>query len=279
MAFEFLVDSLDGIPEDQHEHYVEKDGRFEIQVKGMKTQGDVDRVTLALKKERTNHGKAKERLQTFGEHTPDTLDKLTSDLEEAQLRLDEKGTDGGPSDEAIDKLVETRVLSRVRPLERKLKTLGDEVDTLTGENKGLVGEKRSASILKSVLDAATGKDIAVTSDALADVELWAKHVFEVTDDGDVVSRDVTGISPGLAPKDVFADMKASGTRRHWFGATTGAGASGGSGGDSGTNPFHKDTRNLTKIGQMVQADPKRAQRLAKAAGAEDLLPANMRSTN
>ena len=55
MALKAILDSLTDIPEALHGEYVERNGKFELQVEGMKTQGDVDRLQTALTKERNNH--------------------------------------------------------------------------------------------------------------------------------------------------------------------------------------------------------------------------------
>ncbi|MEE8551522.1 MAG: hypothetical protein V3T08_09755 [Gemmatimonadota bacterium] len=276
--FKSQVDTLEEIPEGNREHYAERNGKYEIQVEGMKTQADVDRVMESLRKERVDHDKAKARARGFGEHTPESIEALAGQFEDTKLLLDAAKRDGGPNEDDLEKLVENRTLQRVKPLERRVKQLGDEIQTLTGSNQQLVAEKRSNAILKNVLDAATLKDVAVSVDALPDVELWGERVFEVTEDGRVVSKDGVGVTPGLTPKEVFTDMKAAGQRRHWFGQTVGAGAGGGAGGtDTGTNPFSEKGFNLTKAAQLTVSDPARAVRLAKAAGREDLLPSRLRT--
>jgi len=278
MALKHQVDSLEEIPETLREHYVERGGKYEIAVEGMKTVEDVTRVMESLRKERLDHDSAKARVRGFGEHTPESIETLAAKLEDAELRLKTMSKEGGPSDEDIEQLVETRTLQRVRPIERKLSQLGTEVDNLTGENKQLTAERRRGTILKNVLDSATTKDIGISGDALPDVELWAERVFEVDESGKVISKDGMGVTPGLSPKEVFTDMKASGQRRHWFGPTVGAGATGGSGSvEAGTNPFVEGKGfNLTKASQLTVNDPARAIRLAKAAGREDLLPSRLR---
>lgn len=280
MALKHSVETLEDIPEAVREHYVERNGQFEVQVEGMKTQGDVDRVMDSLRKERLDHDSVKARVRGFGEHTPESIETLTASLADAQLLLDAAKRDGGPSDDDIEKLVEGRTLQRVKPLERKIRQLGESVEELTGSNKTLVAEKKSGKILKTVLDAAAVKDIGISADALPDVELWAERVFEEDDSGRIISKDGMGVTPGLSPKEVFVDMKASGQRRHWFGPTIGAGAIGGSGGgDLGANPYSKEGFNLTKAARLSQTDPARAKRLAKAAKREDLLPPELRSAS
>lgn len=279
MALKHQVATLEDVPEPLREHYIERDGKYEIQVEGMKTVEDVSRVMESLRKERLDHDQAKARVRGFGEHTPESIETLTASLEDTQLRLDAASKEGGPSDDDIDKLVENRAQQRVRPLERKITQLGTELESITGVNKKLAAEKRSGAILKDVLDAATAKDVGITADALPDVELWAERVFEQDDSGRILSKDGMGVTPGLSSKEVFADMKSSGQRRHWFGATVGAGATGGTGsGNDSASPYTKEGYNLTKAAQLSRSDPARAKRLAKAANREDMLPKALRDS-
>lgn len=277
MAFEFQVDSLDGLPEGVREHYVERNGKFEIVVTGAKTQGDVDRVMQSLVKERGEHDVTKAKLRGFGEFTPETVEQTLADLEDTKLQLKAVKQEGGPKDEDIEALVESRTQQRVKPVERKLAQLTTQFEELTGTNRSLIEEKTRGNILTDVLADARLKEVGIDSDALApgaDVELWAERVFERTEDGKTISKEGVGVTPGLSPKEVFIDLKAGGQRRHWFGSTHGAGARGGKGGggDDKENPFKEGPGfNLTKAAQIVRDDPERAARLAKAAGREDLL--------
>jgi hypothetical protein len=114
---------------------------------------------------------------------------------------------------------------------------------------------------------------------MPDVELWAAGTFEIDGSGEVVSKDNVGVTPGLKPTDVFKDMKDNKQRRHWFGATVGAGASGGSNSPdaTGANPFEldKDTgtpRDMTAAAAIVKGDPARAKRLAAQGKAQNYVP-------
>jgi hypothetical protein len=278
MALEFQVDSLDGLPEEVREHYVERNGKFEVVVNGMKTQGDVDRVMLSLRKEREEHDGTKAKLRGYGEFTPETVEQTLAELEDTKLQLAAIKKEGGPADEDIEKLVESRTQQRVKPVERKLGQLTTQLEELTGVNRSLIEEKTRGSILGDVLADARLKEVGVDPDALepgGDVELWAERVFERTEDGKTISKEGVGVTPGLSPKEVLTDLKASGQRRHWFGSTHGAGAKGnkGGGGKDEHNPFKEGSGfNLTKAAEIIRDDPERAARLAKAAGREDLLP-------
>jgi hypothetical protein len=63
MAIKAIIDKLEDADEKHRDLYVEKNGKYEIQVEGMKTQGDVDRLTSALEKERTDHKGVKKKFE------------------------------------------------------------------------------------------------------------------------------------------------------------------------------------------------------------------------
>lgn len=282
MPLKYQVESLEDVPEALREFYVERNGRYEITVEGMKTQGDVDRVMQALTKERDAHDASKAKLRAYGEYTPEAVEKALAELEDTKIQLAAVKRDGGPKEEDIEKLVESRTLQRVRPLERQLQQLQTKTQELTGVNQSLIQEKTRSTILGDVFTAARLKEVNVIPDVLepnGDVELWAERVFERTDDGRTISKEGVGVTPGLSPKEVFVDLKAAGLRRHWFGDTVGSGALPGTRpSDGGLNPFKDGSGfNLTEAMRLCQSDPARAKRLAKAAGREDLLPAALRS--
>lgn len=67
MAFKLELDSLEGLSEDVAKEYVEKDGKFVIQVEGMKTQADVDAVTRSLTAARQEAQSFKSKLALLGD--------------------------------------------------------------------------------------------------------------------------------------------------------------------------------------------------------------------
>ena len=76
MALKAILDSLTDVPEALHGEYVERNGKFELQVEGMKTQGDVDRLQTALTKERNDHKASKDKFAPLaGFEINDVLDR------------------------------------------------------------------------------------------------------------------------------------------------------------------------------------------------------------
>ncbi|KKN34449.1 hypothetical protein LCGC14_0793480 [marine sediment metagenome] len=284
MSLQAVVENLDGVDEAFHSLYTERDGKFEITgIEGMRTSADVDRVQEALRKERTVSSGYKTKLGGFGDRTPEAIEELDHQIEDLNTQLDGLKREGGPNEEDLNKLVETRSVARIRPIERNLLKVSKQLEEITGERNALASERTRGSVIAAVERAAQSKDVLVEKEVLAsgDIADWAARAFEIVD-GEIVSREgVPGVSQGLTPDQVFLDMKETGTRSYWFGATKGAGASGGKGGDmqSGENPFaiNKETgrpNNMTKAGQLLKSDPVRAGRLFAAAGkkAEQFFP-------
>ena len=275
MALDVTVDSLNDVPESLHDQYEERDGHFVLQLNGAYSRADRDALKRSLDASRSEFKDTKSKLAEFGEHTPDGITELIDRAEDLKIQLDLAKKEGGPSDEDISALVEQRLPGRVRPLERQIEKLASQLEAVVAERDGFSGALKTGRIQAALTSAVSDKAVGITSDALPDVELWGSHVFEEDEAGNIVSKDVNGITPGLSPLDVLKDMRASGQRRHWFGQTAGAGATGGPGvGVSGDNPFKLEKNgkpaNITAAAMLIKNDFPRAKRLAQAAGEEAL---------
>ena len=115
--------------------------------------------------------------------------------------------------------------------------------------------------------AAFAKDIGLLPEALDDALLLGERVFEVTEDGKVLTRDNVGTTPGIDPKTWLNDLREK--RRHWWPGSVGGNArgAGGGGGASGDNPWSYEGWNMTKQGQFLKEHgSEKAERMAKAAG-------------
>ncbi len=272
MALEMILESLEELDESLHEHYIERDGHWELDANGAKSQTDIDKLNGALTKERTEHKAVKAQIKAYGEHTPETIEELVTANGDLTLQLEAAGTDDAEEREKrVNDLAESRALAKLKPVERELKRAQDALSEVTGERDNLRTAGIRSKILKNVMDAAKDKEVMVQQDAMEDVALFSSHAFEENELGEVVSKeDIPGLIPGMTPREAFLEMKSNGQRRLWFGDTKGAGAGGGKGADSFTdNPFKKETFNLTKIGHITREDPERAKRMARAAHSAD----------
>jgi hypothetical protein len=103
--------------------------------------------------------------------------------------------------------------------------------------------------------------------AIDDAVILAERQLEVLDDGNVVTKDKVGVTPGLDPLAWLQEMQSK--RPHWWAPSQGGGAGGNRGGGNdftGPNPFSNEHWNMTAQGKLVMTDPKKAEKMATAAG-------------
>lgn len=279
MALQMILNSLDGVNEAIASEYKERDGKFELDVSGVYTETDRNKLHGSLESERTEHKATKRRVAAFGEHTPETLAKLVEEHEQRGLEIETFASKGDP--EAQEKLLDAKVKAKMGPHERELEKARKENLELRDENTGLVSAATSGAINNQVTKAFKAKDLGANILALEDVELWAERVFHKDDDGKIVSKDGVGVTPGLSPADVLKDMREAGQRPLWFGETVGAGATGGKNIKfDGESPFtlHTDgpkkgrVTNMTKCNKLLDADPVKAKRMIVKAKAQKHFP-------
>lgn len=258
MALKAVVDTLDGLPEDVKSEYTERNGKFELQVEGMKTQADVDRLTSALTKERGDHKATKEKFSSLAD----------LDLAEVHAKLDkypelEAAAAGKLDEKQLDTLVEGRIKTRLAPLERELGTVKKSLAEKDEMISQFTAKERQRKISKAVASAA--KKSGLQDTAIDDAILLGERVFELNEDGSVTAKENVGCTPGVDPTVWFTEMQTK--RPHWWGPSQGGGAGGNRGnGGGGTNPWTHDNWNMTEQGKIVRENPARAEQLAKSAG-------------
>lgn len=257
--FKAIVDNLDGIDAKYHDLYVEKDGKFHfVPVEGLKPLAEFNVVHTALTKERTDHKETKTKLTAFAGLEPDAVRAQLDRIPELEIaatgKIDEK---------AVEAIVATRIASKIAPLERENTRLKGEVVEKDNTIQAFQTGERTRKITDAVRNAA--RTAKVLDGAQEDAILLAERVFEVTPEGSVVTKDNVGVTPGISPDVWLTDLRT--TRSHWWGPSTGGGATGGRpGSGGGVNPFSAEGWNMTAQGAMIKADRVKADQMAKAAG-------------
>lgn len=265
MPLKTIHDTVDEIPEPYRDLYTEKDGKFVLTgISGVKTQADVDRVSSALEKERSDHRETKSSLRQWadlGLELPDVTSKLDR-FRELEVAASGKQDE---MDAKLEELTEARVRSRLGPVERENSSLKKQLDDTQGELEALRSEKVQRAIHDRVRSAAN--ESKVLSEAHQDVLLLADAVFELTEGGEVVTKENPyNVPSGLNPELFFQEMQS--VRSYWWPANSGTNAPGSkSGGRFSNNPWAKDTWSLTEQGKVVREHGmERAEAMAKAAG-------------
>lgn len=263
MAIKAIIDKLEDVDEKYRDLYTEKNGKFELTgVEGMKTEADVARLTTALEKERKDHKAVKQILTTI------VGDKKPEDVIAALDRIPEleAAAEGKMDEHKINEIVEKRIGSKTGPLERKIKELTAQNVEKDESIKGFTAKERKRTITDAVRDA-IGKEKGFQGTAMDDALMNAEAMFDITEEGKVITKDGVGVTPGVDAVVWLKDMQQK--RPHWWGPTGGGGAGGNNGaggGVNGANPFARETWNMTEQGKLVNSNRSRAEQLAKAAG-------------
>jgi hypothetical protein len=264
MTLKDTLDNLDDLPEsvNPRELYVERDGKFALNIPGVVPRSELQRVLSSLEKERNDHKQVRERLGAWGELKPD---EVLSELD----RIDEyrKAAEGKLDDNQIEELVQRRLQRQVGPVQRELEKIAKERDTLRGELESMQKDAQRRTVHDEIRKAAKGAQIRES--AIDDALVLGERVFEITEDGRTVTRDGVGVTPGLSPGEWFNEIQQA--RPHWWPEDRGAEARGSRAGlpagFEGENPFSADGWNITAQHRFVrQYGMEKATALAKKAG-------------
>lgn len=265
MTLEAILDDKAKIPEGFQEHYKEVDGKFVLDVSGMKTQADFDNYAEALKKRFADSAADVSKKTGAGV----TRDELMETVEAALKKFSGSATAGkdngkGDQDPGGD------VSARLHDLERNLASLKEKNDQLQKERDEALGNSRSTTIKNALTQAATqaGADPA----GVANLVQLVQDKFEVSQAGDVVTKLEAGkgVTPNQAPDDYFASLARDKSFRMFWPKSVGAGADSGAGGtgpaDLSGNPWTKAGWNVTAQSKLFASNRAEAERLMKAAG-------------
>ncbi len=248
------------IPEGFADLYTEKDGKFALtEVEGIKTQADIDKIQGGLRLERNDHKATKEKLAAFGDIDPATIPSQLEELTATKAQLDALTAAGGFDETKIEPIIEARVNRAVGPLQREKTQLQRDLDLArkgTAEKEVEVNSLKQTMVQRDVegaiRSAATGAKVLPT--AIDDAVMNGVRVFEVVEDGRILTRDIpgSGITVGLTPAEWFKDMVDK--RPHWWPISQGGGAQGGRPGGltRSENPWSTEGWNLTRQGAYIR---------------------------
>lgn len=255
----------EGVAEQYRDLYTERDGKWEVVgIVGLKTQTDIDNIKAALTKERDEHKTTKAKLVPWEGLDPEDVKPKLDTYDELKAKADAVDEDGKVDKEKLDEIANARVATAVAPLNRELEELRTNNGTLTEANETYANQDRTRTITEAVRKAAI--EAKVIAGALDDVLLLGERVFEITEDGSVLTRDAVGVTPGIAPSIWLTEMQPN--RGHWWPLSEGGGAQGsGSGSTFANNPWSKDHWNMTEQGKVIrESGREKADQMAKSAG-------------
>ena len=266
MTLEAILDDKAKIPEGFGDHYKEIEGKYHLNVSGMKTQADFDNYAEALKKRFTDAAADLSKKGASGV----TRDELMETVETA-LKKFGKPT-GNANGKGNQDQIDGDVSARLHDMERNLADLTAKNEKLQTERDEALGTSRSTTIRNSLTQAAT--KAGVDKDGVQNLVQLVESNFETSQAGDVVTKleATKGVTPNQAPEDYFASLARDPSFRMFWPKSVGAGADGGDGGAGGSadltgkNPWTKAGWNMTNQSRIYSQDKTEATRLMKAAG-------------
>lgn len=262
MPLQYQHSTIDEIPEQFRELYTEQGGKFILTgISGVKTQADIDRLQSALNREREEHKTVKSRLKAWEEF--EDPDKVKEKLDRvAELEVMAKGKE--EIEKRLEELAEGRVKSRLAPVERELNQVKRTHAEAMAELEQLRRERVQRQVHDTVRSAA--EKLKALPTAVSDILLLADAVFEVTEDGQILTKENPyGVTPGLAADVWLQEMQDK--RPHWWPPSQGGGAAGSNGGTGTANPWSAANWSMTEQSRYIQANGlAKAEQMAKAAG-------------
>jgi hypothetical protein len=256
VPLKYQFEKAEEIPAGLEEFYIEKDGKWEIVVEGMKTEGDIQRLSKALATERDEHKATKSKLKVWAD---------LPDHEEVILKLDrlvelEATVDStGKAAQDAETLAKAKFEAWKAPIDRELSTAKQELLTTRELYTGLVTQDRQRTIREALRTAAI--EAKVIPIAIDDVLMY-QNFFDINDEGAVLTREGS-----LDPKLWLTDMQTK--REHWWGTSIGGGSKGsnGPGGGGPKNPWHEQHWNMTEQAKIIQSlGLEKAKQMAERVG-------------
>lgn len=274
-----VYEKQDDIPEQYVDLFEERDGKFcLVNIEGLATEANVTRLTRSLEQERTAHRETKNKLKAWGDldREPDevrtiltAVEPLGDKPEDVVAKIEripelEQAAEGKLDGSKVDELVEQRLRNKLAPIEREKNKLTEQLQEREGQIQQFQTAERRRKITDAVRSAATQAKVRDT--AIDDVLLHAERVLDIDEEGQIITKDGVGLTPGVGPDVYIQEMQSK--RPHWWPESTGSGARGSGTGGNGVskNPFSAEHWNMTEQGRIFREDAAKAEQLAKSAG-------------
>lgn len=266
-----IFDAKDKIPEALAEYYTEKDGKFYPDFEGLKTQEDVDRAMAAMEKQKELRIEKEKELAKFKDVDLETWEKV-KDLDP---------NTHGDADPDTEKEIQKRVAAGVREKEQEVrdsnkKVLDEKIAELETKEKAIKQSHKENWIKQHLTEKFGFTDPKRLRWLMLDIEAGQHPELKKKIDSIEVSDEsgipvIVGGSLGdkegaievlenIAGSEVIKDYKPA--------SDNSGGGAGNSGSGSGTktNPYKKESFNVTEQGKLERESPEEAKRLAAQAG-------------
>lgn len=270
MELKFQYDNLDDIPEQIEsfrELFTERNGKFQLTgVAGLPSAGSIKTLEESLRKERNDHKGVRDQLaqwKDLGEF--EAVQKQIDRVPELELAA----KNGSVKEHELEELVERRLASRLAPTQREMNKLKKANEEQAQQITNFVTTERRRKIDDAVATAAT--KFNMLPGAIDDAKMHARGSFEISEAGEVITRDGVGVAQGLPVDEWLQELKPS--KGHWFPGSKGSGAGDknapGNLGLGDTACFERETYDLDAVmAYQKQHGPDKALSAAKRAGSQ-----------
>ncbi|MBK3745285.1 hypothetical protein G3A39_39570 [Paraburkholderia aspalathi] len=255
MGLKTILDSLDNVSAELHDLYEEKDGKFVLILDDdVKTHPSVAALSNAYTQEKKRRKDLSDEVAALKLRVEGLPDEFDADAY-AQLVAQAEGKEPPKSDDQVVKVRDQLERKHTADLAKR----DDTITKLRGTIEKLtVDDGLSRAMDEANIDPKHKKKLAPYLKGLGKIKLEE-------DDGSFAALVETDMGPVDLNKFV-ADWAGSDDGREYVGKPKGLDTSGSDGRKADVNPWAKDTRNLTKQGDVVRADPAKARRMMSAAG-------------
>lgn len=256
MALKAVLDSLDSVDAAFHDHYQEKDGKFFLQIEGIKDHPETQPLRSALERvrqEKKDLATAHDALKARFEGVPDDFDAAAYEALVAQA----EGKDAPKTDEQVTRVrdqLERKHAGELAKKDERIAVLERQIGKVT------IDDGLSRAMDEANVDPKHKAKLLPYLKAIGAIKLEEA-------DGDFKAVVETDMGPVPLSRFV-SDWAASDDGKDYVSKPTGPDARGnnGRGGAVEANPWAKDTFNLTRQGEIARSDPEKAKRLKAAAG-------------
>lgn len=221
MALKIVVDKLDEVAEPQRALYVEKEGKFHLDVDGLE---DTNGLKSALQKERQAAKDARELAKKLEEQYAGIDVNVVRDM---MAKFDKDGDAALIAAGKIDEVIAKRTEKLKTDYQRQL-----DAEKKNTEQAHAKASKFSQRVLDDNIRAAAVK-AGLHSHAIDDALFRARSMFTINDDGEAVQMDENGTvilgkdgKTPFNPTEWLEDMKDKAP--HWYPAGSSGGGAGGS---------------------------------------------------
>lgn len=261
MGLKAIVDSLDNVPAELHDHYTEKDGRFVLQIEGIREHPDTAALQNAYRTEQNRRRELSDQVTALKAR----IEGLPDDFDAAQyedLKARAEASDGGDVNEQVQR-VRDQMQRRIDQLTAKHQNdLRDRDEKIAQKDaqleRTIIDRSLQTAMDEANIDPKHKKMLAPYLRTLGKAKV-------AEDAGELVALIETDMGEVPIAKFV-ADWAASDAGKEYVAKPTGLDSKGSDSRRMDGNPFAKQAWNKTEQGRMVQSDRAKAERLAKAAG-------------